>query len=178
MHILKKGLVSFCVASAVAFISLSCDAINPGSSTGNSAQQSCSGDSTYDSLTGTCTAAMPQLVCPNNKTFEHLSVVKPNGGEIFKIGDTIDIELKAESELEAQAIALFLVTDEGLNEVEVIGGSIDPFNQSTYSFVLQASYTVGDAQFSSVSDKCVIKAISYADHEDYDESDCYLKITQ
>lgn len=111
----------------------------------------------------------------------HFRVIYPNGGEVFRIGDTIDIRVCSEDpnlHLLGEA-AIEITVDAGVRWLAVTG-SVNA-DESVISHVIPPAYNGFDENFNEilvnpVSDNCLIRISSYTVLEDMDHSDGSFKI--
>ncbi len=111
----------------------------------------------------------------------HFRVIYPNGGEQFRVGDTVDIQVCSEDpdlHLLGEA-AVEITVDGGINWLAVTGTVSR--DESIVTHVIPATYLGYDENnneisVSAVSDNCRIRINSYIVPQDYDISDGAFRI--
>jgi hypothetical protein len=109
------------------------------------------------------------------------AVVYPNGGEIFKVGDTLKVQVTASASLTA-GIDIHI----GKYNWAIVRGSINPTWDTTYHFVIPRSMSWftwddiesdwNDTSISTISSECKIRVYDYNNKELYDYSDSFFTI--
>jgi len=104
-------------------------------------------------------------------------VVRPNGGEIFYVGEQCTVVVHSNNS--ANGI-LILKIRAGRYSHPLVGstGSIDPFADTMVVFTVTDSLSINDSvKVSSISDSCYIQLNDYSTTTGYkDFSDCYFAI--
>jgi hypothetical protein len=93
-------------------------------------------------------------------------VVAPNGGEVFDVGSTMDIEWASAS---VNNVDIYYSTDAG-NSWNMIDQNIDK-DASPYSWTIP-----NDISLVTPSTECLIKVVDSDNNEIFDESDSYFRI--
>lgn len=126
--------------------------------------------------------AAEALCDPVDTTDEiHFRVIYPNGGEVFRVGDTVDIQVCSEDPdryLLGEA-AVELSVDRGINWLAVTG-TVSP-DESVLTHVIPGAYLGYDENnneisVDAISDHCRIRITSYIVQQDYDISDGAFRI--
>jgi hypothetical protein len=107
----------------------------------------------------------------------HYTVVRPNGGEIFYIGEQCTVIVH--STTDANGI-LILKIRAGRFSHPLVGstGNINPFTDTMVIFTVTDSMAINDSvNVNSISDSCYIQLNDYETSTGYrDYSDCYFAI--
>jgi hypothetical protein len=127
--------------------------------------------------------SMAEALCDQIDTTDdiHFRVIYPNGGELFRVGDTVDIQVCSEDpdlHLLGEA-AVELSVDGGINWLAVTG-TVSP-DESIITHVIPPTYLGYDENnneisVDAVSDNCRIRINSYVAPQDYDISDGSFRI--
>jgi hypothetical protein len=107
-----------------------------------------------------------------------LEVLSPNGGEIFRVGDTCRVRVRALRD--ADAVLMIRIGDQ-LSRLPGVDGSINPHEDTLFTFIVPDSlyYCSGiDCfSFSTISSKCRILIQDYSGNANYfDYSDAFFII--
>lgn len=122
------------------------------------------------------TSEKPLPYNPDTDFFNpHYKIKYPNGGEIFKVGDKVTVEVA--SSREGNAI-LNISYDNGLNWVQVPGltRSINPLYDTKITFTIPDSVTIGRKKISTNSETCYLQLMDYGNSNFNDISDSPFSI--
>lgn len=104
-------------------------------------------------------------------------VITPNGGETYKVGDTMRVVITGAGDVAESGVRIFRISLAGSDFGPLPGlpsASIDPRKQCEFSFVVPESLASGSGgKFSLVSDSLRISVYHYslgADHFDFSDS--------
>jgi hypothetical protein len=123
----------------------------------------------------TCTSTV-DTINPNLNALDPLyRVVRPNGGEIFHVGQPCTVTVSSVREGRAM---LELDIDAGKEQILLPGflHSINPQTDSIFIFQIPDSLDDFGQMISTISSQCRILIMDYSDHSFRDESDNYFEI--
>ncbi len=135
-------------------------------------------------------AAPKEASCPElgNQVFldsteqGHYRVISPNGGEVFKVGDTLEVVV-ASGVNDSEALVQLAVTVNGTLKRVILPGlpprSVNPRAKCRIRFPIPDSLEAGfGSKFSLVSDSVRIRIAWYNNESYQDFSDGYFRITR
>ncbi|MDQ3002955.1 MAG: hypothetical protein M3Y08_17045 [Fibrobacterota bacterium] len=130
-----------------------------------------------------------QLTCPelSSKYFRdstgdgHYRVVSPNGGESFKVGDSLKVRVTSGGN-DSEAVVYLAITRNGTLTTVILPGSpsgnIDPRNRCTLAFLVPDSVRgTSGKKVPLVSDSVRIRIAKYNFETISDYSDGYFRVT-
>ncbi|MBD3393501.1 MAG: hypothetical protein GF418_15300 [Chitinivibrionales bacterium] len=154
------------------------------------ARDSKSGESPAATVVIAITPVVADMICPHapdgDVSNDPYRIVSPNGGEVYRIGDTITVHIHVNTNMNTNMTIVF--GPDGLYKFTPPGiGGFDAYEDSIQTFVVPEYFEqqvwnpdIGDfemEQISPVSDSCLMRV---ADYEDLvrDYSDCYFAIRE
>lgn len=122
------------------------------------------------------TSEHPLPYDPNADWFNpNYKIKKPNGGEVFHVGDVCT--LKVSSRLPGHA-NLYMSFDNGISMITIPGlsNSINPYSDTLFTFAIPDTIKRGSKKISTVSDQCIFYLIDYGNSTYADYSDSTFSI--
>lgn len=105
-------------------------------------------------------------------------VIRPNGGETYRIGDTVHIRAASNINLNNSLLEL-LVTHSGITDRITLnpgGSSMNLYQNCDLPLVLSDSMSAGSKVISLVSDSIKVRASNYQNNTQRDLSDGYFRV--
>jgi hypothetical protein len=108
-------------------------------------------------------------------------VLSPNGGETFKVGDSLRVQVTSGA-LDSEAVIYLAVTRNGLTSSMILPGTpqgnVDPRNHCSWSFLIPDSLRlISGKKIPSASDSVRVRIAKYNFESISDYSDGYFRIT-
>ncbi len=140
----------------------------------------CGSESTGPEATKTCRELGVELRSANPGTDPVYKVVSPNGGETFKVGETLKIKVIAANDASDALIKLRVEDNQGGPESVVWPGQIKGFNlqdSCEFSLTLPDSISAGSRKVNLVSSKVKVQVENYQSGTSFnDRSDDFFSI--
>jgi hypothetical protein len=139
----------------------------------------CGSDSTGPDSSKTCRELGAELRAANSGSDPVYKDLSPNGGESFKVGDTLKIKVIAANGESDALIRLRVEDNQGGPETAVWPGQTEGFNlqdSCEFSLVLPDTLSAGSRRVNLISSKVKIQVENYQSSLIFDRSDDYFSI--